>query len=191
MDMPFIRFVHYGVTSDSLRDRVAGLSLFRRGTISRRLNFVMLKFPDRKKTSDGTIGDSNHCPGTSDHCPQINDGGVGVVTAMDITNDPAHGLISHEVAERLRLAQDPRIKYIISNRKIANHKALDGQPPFAWRDYDGPNPHTKHFHLSVKPIKNGPSGYDREDDERSRLAAQTPSAWTAFQKRRSRVMSRR
>ena len=120
-------------------------------------------FPNRSKASDGTIGDTNHCPGTSDHCPQINDGGVGVVTAMDITNDPAHGLISHDIADKLRLSHDPRIKYIISNRKIANHKALDGHPPFAWRTYNGANPHNKHFHISVKATKTGPDGYDTED----------------------------
>jgi hypothetical protein len=121
---------------------------------------VNAKFPNRKKDSDGTIGDLNHCPGSSDHCPNITDGGVGVVTAMDITHDPAHGLDAGVVAETLRLSHDPRIKYIISNGRIANFQALGGQPPFAWRPYNGSNPHTKHFHISVRPGKTGPSGYD-------------------------------
>jgi hypothetical protein len=121
---------------------------------------INAKFPNRKKDSDGTIGDLNHCPGPSDHCPNINDGGVGVVTGMDITHDPAHGLVSGDVAETLRLGRDPRIKYIISNRRIANFQALDGQPAFAWRPYNGANPHDKHFHISVKPGKNGADGYD-------------------------------
>src|SRR5262245_3460018 len=121
---------------------------------------VNAKFPGRSKDSDGTIGDQNHCPGSSDHCPNISDGGVGVVTAMDITHDPAHGLDAGAVAETLRLGRDPRIKYIISNRRIANFQALDGQPAFAWRPYNGPNPHNKHFHLSVRSGKTGPSGYD-------------------------------
>jgi hypothetical protein len=121
---------------------------------------VNAKFPGRSKASDGTIGDLAHCPGSSDHCPNITDGGVGVVTAMDITHDPAHGLDAGAVAETLRLSQDPRIKYIISNGRIANFQALDGKPPFAWRPYTGANPHTKHFHISVRPGKTGPSGYD-------------------------------
>jgi hypothetical protein len=125
---------------------------------------VNAKFPGRKKDSDGTIGDVNHCPGSSDHCPNITEGGVGVVTAMDITHDPAHGLDAGAVAETLRLGQDPRIKYIISNRRIANFQALGGQPPFAWRPYTGANPHDKHFHISVRPTKTGPSGYDTTTD---------------------------
>lgn len=122
------------------------------------------KFPDRKKDSDGTIGDMAHCPGSSDHCPNIVEAGVGVVTAMDITHDPAHGLDAGAIAELLRQNRDPRIKYIISNSRIANFRALDGKPPFAWRPYTGANPHSRHFHLSVKPGKTGPGGYDTADD---------------------------
>jgi hypothetical protein len=124
---------------------------------------VNAKFPGRKKDSDGTIGDERHCGasgGSSDHCPNVLDGGVGVVTAMDITHDPAHGLDAGAVADKLRLSHDPRIKYIISNSRIANFQSLDGQPPFAWRPYTGANPHNKHFHISVKPGKTGPGGYD-------------------------------
>jgi hypothetical protein len=111
---------------------------------------INARFPGRKKASDGTIGDTNHCPGTSDHCPNFASGGVGIVTAMDITHDPAHGLDAGVVAEALRVSRDPRIKYIISNRRIANFQALDGAPAFAWRPYTGSNPHTKHFHVSVR-----------------------------------------
>jgi hypothetical protein len=125
---------------------------------------INAKFPQRKKDSDGTIGDTNHCPGSSDHCPNIIDAGVGVVTGMDTTHDPAHGLDAGAFAEMLRLGQDPRIKYIISNRRIANFQPLDGKPAFAWRPYNGDNPHNKHFHLSVKPGKTGPGGYDTATD---------------------------
>jgi hypothetical protein len=125
---------------------------------------VNAEFPGRNKASDGTIGDLNHCPGSSDHCPNITDGSVGIVTAMDITHDPAHGLDAGAVAEILRVSQDPRIKYIISNRRIANFQALNAQPPFAWRPYTGANPHDKHFHISVKPGKDGPGGYDTTTD---------------------------
>lgn len=125
---------------------------------------INARFPGRKKDSDGTIGDTAHCPGTSDHCANINDGGIGVVAGMDITHDPGHGLDAGDVAEALRLSRDSRIKYIISNRRIANFQALGGQPAFAWRPYRGRNPHTKHFHVSVKPGKTGPDGYDTVTD---------------------------
>jgi hypothetical protein len=121
---------------------------------------VNAKFPGRSKASDGTIGDDRHCghPGaTSDHCPHITDGGVGVVTAMDITHDPAHGLNSEALAEAIRQSHDVRLKYIISNRKIANFQALEGKPPFAWRPYGGPDPHDKHVHISTREEK---SNYD-------------------------------
>ena len=121
---------------------------------------VNAKFPGRSKASDGTIGDEHHCGhsgASSDHCPHVSDGGVGVVTAMDITHDPAHGLNSEALAEAIRQSRDPRVKYIISNRKIANFQALDGKPPFAWRDYNGANPHNKHVHISMRGEK---SHYD-------------------------------
>ena len=52
---------------------------------------INAKFPGRDKESDGTIGDQAHCPCRSDHCPNINDGGVGVVTGMDITSSQIAG----------------------------------------------------------------------------------------------------
>lgn len=102
--------------------------------------------PNRSKSSDGTIGDAAHASRSSDHNPWVTDGGVGVVTAMDITHDPAHGVDAGKIADILRLSGDPRIKYIISNRRIANSGA-------AWRKYTGSNPHDHHFHVSVSSKK--------------------------------------
>lgn len=48
-------------------------------------------WPGRRKDSDGTIGDANHALSDSDHNPWVKDGLMGVVTAMDITHDPAKG----------------------------------------------------------------------------------------------------
>ena len=109
-------------------------------TLRRQVNDMA---PGRSTASDGTIGDQSHQLTNSDHNPNA----ANVVTAMDITHDPAHGVDAGAMAEMLRLSQDPRIKYIISNRRIASSKIQ----PWVWRPYNGANAHTKHFHVSVMP----------------------------------------
>lgn len=108
--------------------------------------------PGRNRSADGGIGDAAHASRSSDHNPHVKDGTMGVVTARDFTHDPANGVDAGKLADILRLSGDKRIKYIISNRRIAN----PGQP---WRAYTGSNPHTMHFHVSVNPSK---SLYDDE-----------------------------
>lgn len=103
------------------------------------------RWPNRKKDSDGTIGDASHQSRTSDHDPDAS----GVVHAMDITHDPASGCDSYALADWFLKAQDPRVKYIISNRKIASGTG-QGHPPWEWRKYTGANPHDHHVHISVK-----------------------------------------
>jgi len=110
-------------------------------------------YPDRRKSSDGTIGDEAHASRSSDHNPWVKDGKIGVVTAIDFTNDPEHGIDAGDLAELLLASRDHRIKYIISNRRIANSSKTGGAAAWAWRSYSGANPHTKHMHLSVKSAK--------------------------------------
>ena len=98
-------------------------------------------YPNRSKVNDGTIGDASHSATVSDHNPNAD----GVVTAMDITHDPSHGLDAGKLAEILRLNKDHRIKYIISNRRIASSLVS----PWVWRPYNGVNPHEEHVHISV------------------------------------------
>jgi len=74
---------------------------------------------------------------------------MGVVTALDITNDPAHGVVSEDIAEAIRLSKDPRVKYIISNRKIAASYSVNGEAAWHWRPYHGASPHDHHCHISV------------------------------------------
>ncbi|WP_342737570.1 hypothetical protein [Bradyrhizobium sp. B117] len=97
--------------------------------------------PGRDKSSDGMLGDTSHQARKSDHNPDAN----GVVTALDISHDPAHGVDAGDIAEALRQSQDKRIKYIISNRRIASSLVS----PWQWRRYDGANAHTHHVHVSV------------------------------------------
>lgn len=106
-------------------------------------------FPNRKKSSDGMIGNGAHCPGTSDHCANIVDGGVGVVTAFDITHDPDNGCDMRKVTAAVTASRDVRIKYIIYDRKICSSYAHGGAAAWTWRPYSGSNPHTKHAHFSV------------------------------------------
>lgn len=106
------------------------------------------KFPGRSKAADGTIGDAKHASRSSDHNPWIKNDGKGIVTAIDITHDPANGVDSERLAEELLASRDPRIKYVISNRKIAS--GADGPTPWTWRKYSGSNAHNKHVHLSVE-----------------------------------------
>lgn len=100
--------------------------------------------PNRNKASDGTIGDADHQNRTSDHNPWC---GPGVVTAIDITHDPAKGVDIDKLTDDLQESRDPRIKYVIANRMIMSGNP--GPSPWVWRSYSGSNPHTQHFHLSV------------------------------------------
>lgn len=122
--------------------------------------------PARSKISDGTIGDTAHSARTSDHNPDAN----GVVHAIDITHDPAGGIDGQALGEALSASRDPRIKYIISNRRICAGK--DGPSPWQWRPYDGTNPHTHHVHISVRDVSaDDASAWDFRLDTRPRPPA--------------------
>lgn len=112
---------------------------------------INLRFPGRSKGSDGTIGDESHMARTSDHNAWIVDGNRRVVTALDVTNDPSVGCDSEAIAQTLIANRDPRIKYVISNKKIC--AGAGGTQPWVWRKYTGTNPHNHHFHISVKSDK--------------------------------------
>jgi hypothetical protein len=105
-------------------------------------------FPNRDKSSDGSIGDEKHAERTSDHNPWVKDSkGQPIVTARDFTNDAPY-MDSHSLALKLVESKDKRIKYIIDHKKIC---AGEGGPqPWKWRDYTGKNPHDHHVHVSVR-----------------------------------------
>ena len=102
-------------------------------------------YPDRDKSSDGWVGDLRHASRPSDHNPDA----AGIVRAIDIDRDlsgKAKPDLMPDLADQIRLCArggDKRISYIIFNGKIASHKKK-----WAWRPYDGINPHTKHIHVS-------------------------------------------
>lgn len=107
---------------------------------------VDARWPDRDRRSDGTIGDANHRNRRSDHNPWVHPPDGGVVTAWDVTSS---GGVADAVVELLVASRDPRVKYVIRNRRILSG---DGGPsPWRWRPYHGANPHTSHAHISVTP----------------------------------------
>lgn len=108
-------------------------------------------YPNRSKISDGSIGDEAHRKaGASDHNP--ND--AGVVCAIDVTSDVKSGCTGDYLAAELVKSRDPRIKYIIWNRRIIKaYKDKGGIPAWTWQKYTGPNAHAHHIHISVGPEK--------------------------------------
>ncbi len=108
---------------------------------------VNTQAPLRSKKSDGSIGDAAHASRSSDHNPWVEAGGKGIVTAIDITHDPAGGCDGGRLAESLRAGRDERLKYVIWNRRIFSATVS----PWEWRPYKGSNPHQHHVHISVRP----------------------------------------
>jgi uncharacterized protein YraI len=105
------------------------------------------RWPARKRKHDGTIGDAAHASRSSDHNPREDTTGKadGVVTALDLTDDPDAGCDCDAIAVALVASKDPRIKYIIWRGRIVSSKVQ----PWKWRPYTGENKHMLHLHLSV------------------------------------------
>jgi len=110
-------------------------------------------YPGRSKRSDGTIGDAAHAATVSDHNPDSGE----VVRALDLTHDPEHGLDARQLADQLVANRDPRIKYVISEGRIASSYPAHGYPAWSWRPYTGLNAHKTHVHVSVVEGKAGDS----------------------------------
>lgn len=116
--------------------------------------------PGRSKATDGTIGNEEHSARDSDHNPRRPS---GEVCAWDVTHDLPE-LDAHALADELLRAQDPRLKYVISRGRIGSGPR--GPRPGVWRDYDGPNEHDKHAHVSVHPDAHPrPWALDLPDEE--------------------------
>ena len=90
--------------------------------------------PNRNKASDGLLPSAAHIKQNpnSDHNSGL---------AVDLTNDPHHGIDCREIFEKLKA--DKRVDYLIFNSRIWS--ARNGE-----RDYTGVNRHEKHLHISIK-----------------------------------------
>lgn len=104
-------------------------------------------WPNRSIASDGTCASATHTsqnPG-SDHEPNA----MGYATAVDLTDDKANGCDADAWAEHLRTTRDPRVKYVICNRRMFSSYPTSTHLAWTWRPYSGSNPHDKHTHLSI------------------------------------------
>lgn len=120
-------------------------------------NDVNAKYPkNRSKELDAFKGDAAHEARESDHNPNS----AGVVCAYDITHDPAHGVDTYALFDYMIRHPDPRVQYLISNKRIWN---TDKDKPGKYRAYTGTNPHQTHLHVSVKQnatLYNNPTSWD-------------------------------
>lgn len=92
------------------------------------------RWPNRSRASDGILGDARHQKRKSDH---------NLGNAFDVTHDPASGCDGDYIAACA--LRDPRVKYVIFNRRIWNRQRGDT----GWRPYHGSNPHNHHCHVSI------------------------------------------
>ena len=99
--------------------------------------------PNRNTSNDGWIGEEAHAARVSDHNPDA----AGVVHALDITKDTAHGVDVQKIADSIIAADDKRVKYLIHAGRIANPDIQN----WKWRARNkGPDDHAEHLHISVK-----------------------------------------
>lgn len=99
------------------------------------------EFPNRDKTSDGSIGDAAHRNRKSDHNPNAQ----GVVCAIDIDEDLHGDRTLEQVITAIRASRDKRVKYIIYEGRIT----VLGSDLQSWKKYSGSNAHKHHAHISV------------------------------------------
>jgi hypothetical protein len=103
--------------------------------------------PGRFRT-DGTVASKAHDKNSpkSDHRPSPRTG-LGIVRALDFA-EGTRGFVD-EVAEALRQSQDPRINYVIHDRRKFSSFSTSRFDAWEWRPYTGENGHKTHGHLSV------------------------------------------
>ena len=114
-------------------------------------NEVNARYPNRDKSSDGSIGDTAHSSRESDHNP---DPITGAVRAYDLDEDldgnqTDSGDELAFLAEHLRTKRDPRIKYLIYGGRIYASYSTSTRKAWTWGPYTGTNAHLKHMHVSV------------------------------------------
>ena len=117
------------------------------------------RWPDRDKSSDGSVGDTSHAARPSDHNPDRSKeakarGVEGIVRAYDLDED-LDGTTTDNGAElrwwvdHLVATRDPRIAYLIYEGQIWRSYAKPGIPAWTPAPYTGVNDHLHHVHASI------------------------------------------
>ena len=114
------------------------------------------RFPNRDKTTDGTIGDKPHAESTSSHnpdltgTPEFRDGdAIDEVRARDVDKDlnDAGGVVFEDLVQLVikdaRNGKHPYLRYLVYNGRIW-HK----RDNYVTRVYTGSNQHTDHGHFN-------------------------------------------
>ena len=96
---------------------------------------INTRWPNRDKSTDGSVGDLSHAARASDHNPNSR----GSVNAVDVDKDGIDpmGLVGLAI-------KDPRVNYVIYNRRIWQRRH-----GFTPRPYSGLNSHKEHVHVSI------------------------------------------
>lgn len=98
-------------------------------------------YPNRDRSSDGSIGDAKHSSRKSDHNPNQ----AGVVCAVDIDEDLSPSNTVAGIVAQIQMSRDDRVNYIIYEGQITVKGDIT-----RWKKYTGVNPHKHHAHISVK-----------------------------------------
>lgn len=117
------------------------MAWFLNPALSRFRQEVNARWPNRDKTSDGTIGDAAHQASSSDHNPDT-DGSVDAWD-MDVNGVDVWACINAALAHEA-------IQYVIYNRRITSRSMAGGLG--TWHPYNGVNPHDKHVHFNTRAI---------------------------------------
>jgi len=94
-------------------------------------------WPGRSKLSDGICPSAAHTLANPDSDHETGN-------AYDLTHDPKNGCDCGRLSQMIIGRRDPRVKYVIFNRKI--YQAAKG---WAAEDYHGKDDHTTHMHVSI------------------------------------------
>lgn len=136
---------------------------------------VNQRWPNRDRSSDGSVGDTSHAARKSDHNPDWSAPGDrrGIVRAYDLDEDldgnPTNSgaelqwLVDHLVARR-----DPRILYVIYEGRMWRSYDKPGIPAWTPGPYTGANAHRHHMHISIQ------STFAAEQDTRPWLPEEDP-----------------